>query len=199
MHVREREDKLTQLSISAKYIWHLIPKPSPLLLSMMTRYTVKVSGFLFIERAPGLPCATRVERTASECKYPVRVTARYSLVPPQTVCFWFDQKLKNHGLASTRRVFEPLEPSLQHPRLRSTTNFVYHQKAIVQFFHARSHTLSPGCRPRSGVNCMRPPELLNNAKSRTATTSLRGSFHPGIHLDCKAHYGSLAHIFHCQY
>ena len=107
------------------------------------------------------------------------VPVRYRLVLPQTVHFRFDRKLKNHAVASTLRAFEPSEPSLQHPRSRSTTNSVHRRNAIVPFFHARSHSLSPGCWARLSVNRTQPPKPLNNANSRTATTSLRGPFHPG--------------------
>ena len=49
---------------------------------------------------------------------------------------------------------------------------------LSHFFHARSHALSPGCRVQLSVNCTRLPKPLKNVKSRTATTSLHGPFHP---------------------
>ena len=104
--------------------------------------------------------------------YRSRVTARYCSVPPQTVHFWFDRKLKNHGVTSTLRTFEPSEPRPQHPRLRSTTNFVYHRNTIVPFFTLDYQTWL-------SVNRTRPPKPLSNVKSCTAITSLRSPFHLG--------------------
>ena len=79
--------------------------------------------------------------------YRSRVTMRYRSVPPRTVHFRFDRKLKNHGVASTLRTFEPSEPRLQHARSRSTIIFVYRRNAIVPFFtlnHTHFHQAA-GC------------------------------------------------------
>ena len=100
--------------------------------------------------------ATQVKRTTSERKYlseNVRLSlASYhaiQLSTPQTIHFRFNRKLKYHGVASTLHVFEPLEPRLQHPRLRSTTNFVYRRNDIVPFI-SRSITLI--CHEAAGHN-----------------------------------------------
>ena len=95
---------------------------------------------LIIPGWKGLRASVNIQRRMHG--YRLRVTVRYRSVPPQTVHFRFDQKLKNHGVASTLRTFEPLEPSLQHPRLRSTISFVYCRNAIVHFFtldHTHCH------------------------------------------------------------
>ena len=116
------------------------------------------------------------------CGYCSQVTVWYRLVPPQTVHLRFDQKLKNQGAASTLHTFRPSEPRLQHARSRSTISFVYCRNTIVPFFHARSHSLSPGCRAQLSVNHTQPSKPLNNAKSCTATTSLHSPFHPGFSI-----------------
>ena len=104
----------------------------------------------------------------------------YHAIPPQTVHFRFNRKLKNHGVTSTLHVFEPSEPRLQHPRSRSNTNFIYHRNTIVPFF-TLDHTLSPGCRAWLSIDCTQPLKPLNNAKFRTVTRSLRSPFHPGTY------------------
>ena len=127
--------------------------------------------------------AAWVERTASECEYPAE-NAWLSLASYRTVLlstapnhsFPVQLKTKSHGVTSTLHVFEPSEHRLQHPRLRSTTNFVY---SLSHFFHTRSHSLSPGCRAQLSMNCTQPLKPLNNTKFRTATTSLHCPFHPG--------------------
>ena len=89
-----------------------------------------------------------MERTTSEREYPAE-NAWLSLASYHAILlgtapnrsFPVQSKTKkNHLVASTLRTFEPSEPRLQHPRLRSTTNFVYRRNAIVPFF-SRSITL----------------------------------------------------------
>ena len=68
---------------------------------------------------------------------------RYHAILPQAIRFRFDQKLKNHEVAPTLGMFKPSAARLQYPWLRSATNLVYFQNAIVSFLHAQSHSLSP--------------------------------------------------------
>ena len=58
---------------------------------------------------PGGKDSEHVQISGRECV----ITARELLC--DTVHFRFDQKLKNHGLVSTLRTFEPSAPRLQHP------------------------------------------------------------------------------------
>ena len=120
--------------------------------------------------------ASRGRRMISYCS---RVTARYHAILPQIICFWFDQKLKNHEVTLTLHTFEPSAARLQCPWLRSTTNLVHCQSAIVSFFALnRTHCHLPTWTWLSG-NHMQPMKLLNESKYHTATTSLHGPFLPG--------------------
>ena len=65
------------------------------------------------------------------------IIVAYRTIPLGTApnrLFLVRSKTKSHGVASTVGMFEPSEPRLWHPRLRSTTNFVYRRNAIVPFF-----------------------------------------------------------------
>jgi hypothetical protein len=96
----------------------------------------------------------------------------YRAVTPQTVHFRLDRKLKDHGVASTLRTFEPSAPRLQCPGSRSATNLVNCRNAIV-FFLALDHThCHPAARARLSGTCILPPKSLNNAKYRTASAVL---------------------------
>ena len=108
-------------------------------------------------------------------------TMRYRLVPPQTAHFRFDRKLKSHGFASTLHAFEPSAPRLQRPGSSLATNLIHCWNAIVSFFaldHAHCH---PPAWARLSGNCNQLLKPLNNATFHTATTSLHGPFHLGVH------------------
>ena len=113
--------------------------------------------------------------------YHLWATVRYRSIPPQTVHFWFDRKLKkNYGVTSTLWAFEPSTPRMQRPGSRSATNLVHHRNAIVSLFFALDHThCHHTAQARLSGNRMQLPKQLNTTKFHTVTTSLRGPFHPG--------------------
>ena len=88
-----------------------------------------------------------IERAAKTCEYPAGnarlLLVSYCVIPLSTASnrsFPVRSKTKNHGVASTLRVFEPSAPRLQLPGSRSATNLVHRQNTIVSF---RSRSLSP--------------------------------------------------------
>ena len=104
--------------------------------------------------------ATQVERNESEHEYPAEnarlLLTSHHAIPLGTALnrsfpVW-SKTIKSWSCFNSAHAFKSSEPRLQHPRSRSTTNFVYHRNAIVPFFYARSHSLSPGCQAQLSMN-----------------------------------------------
>ena len=127
---------------------------------------------------------TWVERTVSMCKYPTENVqlslTSYHLIPLGTApnhSFPVRLKIKRHGTASVLCAFEPSAPRLQQPRSKLATNLVDRQSHHL--FFALDHThCHHTAQAQLSSNHMQP---LNNAKFRTATTSLRSPFHLDMH------------------
>ena len=135
-------------------------------------------------------------------RYRSQITARYCSVPPQTIHFRFDRGSKimeSLQLCARSNLWNLGCNTLDRGPPQTSFDI---ETPLSHFFRTRSHSLSPGCRVQLNMNHMQPPKPLNSAKSRTATTSLRGPFHPGMYvvIHCpRAHhpctYAQIADIY----